>query len=116
MTASDCLFCKILDGDIPADIIYESEHAIAFRDINPQAPTHVLIIPREHIATINALDERSAQFVGSLFLAAKQIAQQEGIAESGYRVAMNCNAGAGQTVFHLHLHLLGGRTLSWPPG
>lgn len=116
MSAADCLFCKILAGTIPADIVYESEHAIAFRDINPQAPSHVLIIPRAHIATINALDADNASVVSSLFLAAKQIAQEEGIAESGYRVAMNCNAGAGQTVFHLHLHLLGGRVLGWPPG
>lgn len=116
MGSTDCLFCKILAGDIPADIIYESETAIAFRDINPQAPTHVLIIPRRHIATINALDSGDAQQVGELFLAAKQIARDEGIAERGYRVAMNCNAAAGQTVFHLHLHLLGGRDLSWPPG
>jgi len=114
--STDCLFCRILAGEIPADIIYESETAIAFRDINPQAPTHVLIIPRRHIATINALDSGDAQQVGELFLVAKQIAKEEGIAARGYRVAMNCNAAAGQTVFHLHLHLLGGRDLSWPPG
>ena len=116
METKDCLFCKILAGDIPADIIYESESAIAFRDINPRAPTHVLIIPRKHIATINALDAHDAQQVVELFLAAKQIANEEGVAERGYRVAMNCNAAAGQTVFHLHLHLLGGRELGWPPG
>jgi histidine triad (HIT) family protein len=116
MGSADCLFCKILAGDVPADIVYESETAIAFRDINPHAPTHVLIIPRKHVATINALAADDAQLVGELFLAAKHIARQEGIAERGYRVAMNCNAAAGQTVFHLHLHLLGGRVLSWPPG
>jgi histidine triad (HIT) family protein len=116
MGSADCLFCKILAGDIPADIVYESETAIAFRDINPHAPTHVLIIPRKHVATINALAADDAQLVGELFLAAKHIADQEGIAERGYRVAMNCNAAAGQTVFHLHLHLLGGRKMSWPPG
>jgi histidine triad (HIT) family protein len=116
MGSVDCLFCKILAGDIPADIVYESEHAIAFRDINPQAPTHVLIIPRQHIATVNALESGDAQLVGELFLAAKQIARQEGVAERGYRLTMNCNAAAGQTVFHLHLHLLGGRDLGWPPG
>jgi histidine triad (HIT) family protein len=116
MGSADCLFCKILAGDIPADIVYESETAIAFRDINPQAPTHVLIIPRRHIATINALDADDAHLVGDLFLVAKHIAREEGVAERGYRVAMNCNAAAGQTVFHLHLHLLGGRDLSWPPG
>jgi histidine triad (HIT) family protein len=116
MGSVDCLFCKIIAGDIPADIVYESEHAIAFRDINPQAPTHVLIIPRQHIATVNALESGDAQLVGELFLAAKQIARQEGVAERGYRLTMNCNAAAGQTVFHLLLHLLGGRDLGWPPG
>lgn len=116
MSSSDCLFCKILAGDIPVDIVFETEYAVAFRDINPQAPTHVLIIPREHIATINDLDVADEPTIGKLFIVAKQVAEQEGIAEDGYRVAMNCNAAAGQTVFHLHLHLLGGRRLGWPPG
>ena len=116
MNSPDCLFCKIVNGDIPADIIYQSDEVVAFRDINPQAPTHVLIIPREHIATINDLESGDETAVGNLFLAAKEIASQEGIAEPGYRVAMNCNEAAGQTVFHLHLHLLGGRQLGWPPG
>jgi histidine triad (HIT) family protein len=115
-SSDDCLFCKILAGEIPADIIFESDNAIAFRDINPQAPTHVLIIPRRHVATINDLEEGDAALVGNLFLAAKKIAADEGIADAGYRVAMNCNEAAGQTVFHLHLHLLGGRQLGWPPG
>lgn len=115
-SSDDCLFCKILAGEIPADIIFESDDAIAFRDINPQAPTHALIIPRRHVATINDLEEGDAALVGNLFLAAKKIAADEGIAEAGYRVAMNCNEAAGQTVFHLHLHLLGGRQLGWPPG
>ncbi len=113
---SDCLFCKVLDGDIPAEIIYESDTAIAFRDINPQAPTHVLIIPRRHIATINDLTSDDEKLVGSLYTAAKEIAAAEGHAQDGYRVVMNCNEGAGQSVFHLHLHLLGGRGLGWPPG
>jgi len=113
---TDCLFCKILAGDIPADIVYESDTAIAFRDINPQAPTHVIIIPRQHIATINDIDETDQEVVGSLYSAARVIAAAEGIAEGGYRTVMNCNEAAGQTVFHIHLHLLGGRTLSWPPG
>lgn len=113
---TDCVFCKILAGDIPADIIYESDRAIAFRDINPQAPTHVLIIPRQHIATINEITEDDHAVIGSLYLAAQEIARQEGCAEQGYRVVMNCNEAAGQTVFHIHLHLLGGRSLSWPPG
>ena len=112
----DCLFCKILAGDIPADIVYESDAAIAFRDINPQAPTHVLIIPRQHIATINDIGETDQEIVGSLYCAARDIAATEGIAEDGFRTVMNCNAAAGQTVFHIHLHLLGGRALGWPPG
>jgi histidine triad (HIT) family protein len=116
MSHSNCLFCKILAGDIPADIVYESETAIAFRDINPQASTHVLIIPRKHIATINEIAEEDEAIVGSLYSAAREIATAEGIAEEGYRAVMNCNEGAGQTVFHIHLHLLGGRILGWPPG
>ena len=116
MSHSNCLFCKILAGDIPADIVYESETAIAFRDINPQASTHVLIIPRKHIATINEIAEEDEAIVGSLYSAAREIATAEGIAEEGYRAVMNCNEGAGQTVFHIHLHLLGGRALGWPPG
>lgn len=116
MTNEDCLFCRILSGDIPADVIYESDTAIAFRDINPKAPTHVLIIPRRHISTINDIGEDDQEVVGSLYLAAKAIAAEEGFADEGYRAVMNCNAGAGQTVFHIHLHLLGGRQLTWPPG
>lgn len=116
MSSEDCLFCKIASGDIPADIVYESTEVVAFRDIKPQAPTHVLIIPRKHIATINDLQSGDEVELGNLFLAAKHIAAEEGIADPGYRVAMNCNEAAGQTVFHLHLHLLGGRQLGWPPG
>jgi histidine triad (HIT) family protein len=116
MKSADCLFCKIVAGDIPAEIIYESDSAIGFRDVNPQAPTHVLIIPREHIATINDLDAGHETIVGKLYTAAKTIAADEGLADDGYRVVMNCNEGAGQTVFHIHLHLLGGRSLGWPPG
>jgi histidine triad (HIT) family protein len=116
MSEQDCLFCKILNGDIPADIVYESDSAIAFRDISPQAPTHVLVIPRKHIATINDLGEDDQEIVGSLYLAAKDIARAEGLSDEGYRAVMNCNEGAGQSVFHIHLHVLGGRALSWPPG
>ncbi len=116
MSESNCLFCKILGGDIPADIVYESETAIAFRDINPKAPTHVLIIPRKHIATINEIAEEDQALIGSLYSAAREIAAAQGIAEEGYRAVMNCNEDAGQTVFHIHLHLLGGRALGWPPG
>ena len=113
---SDCLFCKIVNGEIPADIVFESDTAVAFRDISPQAPTHVLIIPRKHIATINDIDDDDQAIVGSLFSAARDVARQEEIADNGYRVVMNCNEDAGQTVFHIHLHLLGGRPMNWPPG
>ena len=113
---SDCLFCKIVAGDIPADVIHETDSTLAFRDINPQAPTHVLIVPRRHIARINDIATDDRELVGSLFTTAKEIAVAEGLADDGYRVVMNCNEAAGQSVFHLHLHLLGGRPLSWPPG
>ena len=116
MSGQDCIFCRIVDGDIPAEIIYQSESAIAFRDINPHAPTHALVIPRRHISTINDLNSGDTELVGSLFLAAKEIAQEEGLADDGYRVVMNCGEEAGQSVFHIHLHLLGGRVLNWPPG
>ncbi|MBT8080103.1 MAG: histidine triad nucleotide-binding protein [Gammaproteobacteria bacterium] len=116
MSNDDCLFCKIASGEIPADKILESDDVIAFRDINPQAPTHVLIIPRRHIATINDIEDADAADLGKLYIAAKEIAAKEGFAEQGYRVTMNCNAAAGQTVFHVHLHLLGGRDFTWPPG
>ncbi len=116
MSNESCLFCKILAGDIPAEIVYESDTAIGFRDINPKAPTHVVIIPRKHIATINDIQPDDQQVVGSLFTAAREIAEKEGHADVGYRVVMNCNEAAGQTVFHIHLHLLAGRAFSWPPG
>ncbi len=112
----DCLFCKILDKEIPADIVHESDTVLAFRDINPQAPTHVVIIPRKHIATINDIEPEHQKLVGRLFSVAQEIAAEEGFADEGYRVVMNCNRAAGQTVFHIHLHLLGGRNFSWPPG
>lgn len=115
-SSADCLFCKIAAGRIEADVVHEDENVVAFRDINPQAPTHVLIIPRNHVATINDLGEDEAGDVGRLFLAAKVIAKTEGLEERGYRVVMNCMEGAGQSVFHIHLHLLGGRPLKWPPG
>jgi histidine triad (HIT) family protein len=113
---SDTIFGQIARGEIPADILYEDQDVVVFRDVSPQAPTHVLVIPRKPIPTINDLEEGDAELVGKLFLAAKKVAEQEGIAESGYRAVINCNAGAGQTVFHLHLHLLGGRPMRWPPG
>jgi len=113
---SDTLFSKIAAGDIPADIVYQDEDVVAFRDIGPQAPTHVLVIPRKPIPTINDLEPGDAELVGKLFLAAKKIALDEGIAEAGYRTVINCNAAGGQSVYHLHLHLLGGRIMQWPPG
>ena len=116
MSNADCLFCKIAAGDIEAVIVYQNDQVLAFQDLNPQAPTHILVIPRKHIATINDIAESDTDVIGQLFLAAKEIATKEGIAEPGYRVVMNCNAGAGQTVFHVHLHLLGGRPFNWPPG
>ena len=113
---TDCIFCKIISGDIPGDIVYQNDDVLAFRDLTPQAPTHILVIPKKHISTINDLQAEDAELVGKMYLAAKQIAKDEGIDESGYRAVMNCNAGAGQTVFHIHLHILGGRGMSWPPG
>ncbi len=112
----DCIFCKIVAGDIPADIVLENQDVVVFRDLTPQAPVHLLAIPRQHIATINDLQAADAQRIGNLFLAAKTVARQEGITEDGYRTVMNCGADAGQSVFHIHLHILGGRALSWPPG
>lgn len=116
MNEHDCLFCKIAAGEIPAQIVHETDDTLAFRDINPQAPVHALVIPKRHIASINDLEEGDAAIIGKLFLAARDIAAEEGFAEPGYRVTMNCNAAAGQTVFHVHLHLLGGREFTWPPG
>lgn len=113
---SETIFSRILSGDIPADIIYEDADVVAFRDVNPQAPVHVLVIPRKPIPTLNDAQPEDTELLGRLFLAAAKVAAQEGIAESGYRTVVNCNAGAGQTVFHLHLHVLGGRPLQWPPG
>ena len=113
---TDCLFCKMIAGDIKADTVYEDDLVYAFRDINPQAPTHVLVVPKRHISTLNDLNDEDSETIGRLFLAAKTIAQQEGIDEAGYRTLINCNAAAGQTVFHIHLHILGGRAMGWPPG
>lgn len=113
---SDNLFLKIIKREIPADIVYETEDVLAFRDINPQAPTHVLIIPKIHIRTVNDMQLEHAELVGKMYLAAKEIAKNEGLADAGYRLVMNCNKSAGQSVFHIHLHLLGGRTFNWPPG
>jgi histidine triad (HIT) family protein len=104
------------NGEIEPDVVYQDDDVLAFRDVNPQAPTHVLIIPKTHISTINDLTPEHEALIGKLYLAAKQVASDEGLAERGYRVVMNCNAEAGQSVFHIHLHLLGGRAMQWPPG
>ena len=111
-----CLFCKIVRREIPASLVYEDEHIVAFNDINPQAPVHVLIIPRRHVDSLNALESSDEELVGAMARVAASIAQDRGIAESGYRTVFNTNRDAGQTVFHLHLHLLGGRNMTWPPG
>ena len=113
---SECLFCRIVAGDLPASIVFQDERLIAFEDINPQAPTHLLIVPRRHVATLNELTAEDDGLVGEIIRRAAAIAKDRGIAEGGFRTVFNCNAGAGQTVFHIHLHLLGGRPLEWPPG
>ena len=111
-----CLFCRIASGEIPASKVYEDDEVLAFNDINPQAPLHVLVIPKRHISTTNDLSATDDGLVGTLVRRAAAIARENGYADRGYRVVMNCNAEAGQTVFHIHLHLLAGRGLGWPPG
>ncbi|MBI3561688.1 MAG: histidine triad nucleotide-binding protein [Gammaproteobacteria bacterium] len=113
---SDCLFCKIVKGQIKSDIVYQDDDVIAFRDINPQAPHHILCIPRQHIATVNEFTPTQAPLIGKLVLTASNIAKQLQVDQDGYRIVMNCNRMAGQTVFHVHLHLLAGRPMHWPPG
>ncbi|MEW7978899.1 MAG: histidine triad nucleotide-binding protein [gamma proteobacterium symbiont of Phacoides pectinatus] len=113
---SDCLFCKMAHGEITPDVVYEDDTVLGFRDINPQAPVHVLLIPKRHISTLNDLEAEDGELIGRLYLAAKRVAAQEGVAEGGYRTLFNCNGDGGQEVFHLHLHLLGGRQMRWPPG
>jgi len=109
---ADCLFCKIANHDIPSDIVYEDERVVAFNDINPQAPVHSLIIPRKHISTINDIETADESLVGYLVSVAKKLAEKNDLSEPGYRIVMNCNQQGGQTVFHIHLHLLGGRQLT----
>ena len=113
---NDCLFCKIIGGQIPGQFVHQDDRLVAIRDINPQAPLHVLIMPRQHIATLNDLAEADDALVGAMNRAAAAIAKAHGYAERGYRTVFNCNEDAGQTVFHIHLHLLAGRGLGWPPG
>ena len=112
----DCVFCEIRDGNIPATKVYEDEQFLAFRDINPQAPTHILLIPREHIASLNDLKEEHRDMLGEMLLVAKKLARDAQIDQDGYRLVVNCNRQAGQEVFHLHMHVLGGRMFTWPPG
>jgi histidine triad (HIT) family protein len=114
--SSDCLFCKIRDGQIPAKIVYKDERCLAFEDIRPVAPTHVLFVPLEHIASVNEMTAEHRELVGHLTFAAAKLARERGHAEGGYRLVVNTNRDAGQTVFHIHLHLLAGRPLEWPPG
>lgn len=112
--SGDCLFCRIASGEVPAGLVAETEDAVAFRDISPKAPLHVLVIPRRHIASLNEADD--AQLLGRLLALAANVARDEGIAESGYRIIINTRADGGQTVDHLHIHVMGGRHMEWPPG
>jgi histidine triad (HIT) family protein len=116
MSNNDCLFCRIIAREIPGSIVYEDDRVLAFNDINPQGPTHVLVVPKKHIASLNDLTPGDDQIVGEVVRRAAAIARERGIAESGFRTVFNTNRGAGQTVFHIHLHLIGGRGLHWPPG
>ena len=113
---NDCLFCKMVRGDIHPKTVMDTPEILAFHDLNPQAPTHILVIPKKHIATLNEAKPEDENLLGKMVLATAHIAQDFGFAASGYRTVFNCNQDAGQTVFHIHLHLLGGRHLSWPPG
>jgi histidine triad (HIT) family protein len=113
---SDCIFCRIADGEVPATVVRQDEHTVAFRDLDPKAPLHVLVIPRRHIASVNDMTETDVEVMGALFIAARDVAAAEGVAADGYRVVMNTGAAAGQSVHHVHLHVLGGRDLRWPPG
>ena len=112
----ECIFCNIASGKFPADILYEDDEVIAFRDINPVAPAHILVIPRRHIATANEFDEQQAALIGKLMVTASKLAKELDFADNGYRLVMNCNHDGGQTVYHVHLHLLAGRHMRWPPG
>ena len=116
MSEHNCLFCRIVAGEIPAEIIYSDDRSLAFRDINPQAPVHALIIPREHIESLDEASQQDEAMLGHLLRVGARVANEQGLSESGYRTIINTGAGAGQSVFHLHVHIIGGRALSWPPG
>ncbi len=113
---TSCVFCRIVEGSLPAEVLYESDTVVAFRDANPQAPVHVLLIPKEHLVSMADVEDRHAGMLADLFQAARQVARVEGVAESGWRVVSNVGREGGQHVFHLHVHLLGGRPMGWPPG
>ncbi|MER7205639.1 histidine triad nucleotide-binding protein [Streptosporangium sp. NPDC000239] len=116
MSEADCLFCRIVAGEIPADVVHETERTLAFRDVNPQAPTHVLVVPKDHYQDAAALAAADHGLADEVLRTAHTVAEQEGVAEPGYRIVFNTGPGAGQTVFHVHGHVLGGRGLTWPPG
>ncbi len=116
MSAQNCIFCKIIEGTIPSEIVYSDEHTLAFRDLNPQAPVHVLVIPRTHVESLNDASSIDDATLGRVLHSAALVAQKEGLSETGFRTVINTGAGAGQSVFHLHAHVIGGRALSWPPG
>ncbi|MFQ5682471.1 MAG: histidine triad nucleotide-binding protein [Candidatus Binatia bacterium] len=113
---NDCLFCGIMDGKIKGELVYEDDSVAAFKDINPKAPVHILIVPRKHIATLLDVKDGDRDLIGDIFRVATQLARDQGISEDGFRIVLNCGSGAGQSVFHLHYHLLGGRSFTWPPG
>ena len=113
---TECIFCKIVGGEIPAEPVYQDDEVLAFRDINPQAPIHMLIVPKRHIATLNDITPNDTGLIGKLYLVARQLANDMGVADNGYRTLINCNKDGGQDVFHIHLHLLAGRRMGWPPG
>jgi histidine triad (HIT) family protein len=112
----DCVFCKIANGEIPTNKVYEDDQIIAFKDLDPQAPVHILLIPKQHIDSLNKIDEKTSSVISHIFMVASSLAKKYGIAEDGYRIVNNCGVNGGQTVMHLHFHLLGGRSMKWPPG
>lgn len=116
MSDDTCLFCRIVDGEIPADVVHETERVLAFRDIDPKAPTHVLVIPKKHVRSLGHAEDGDESLLGALMLAARDVARSEGVAESGFRAVANAGEHGGQAVHHLHVHVLGGRALDWPPG
>ncbi|HEX8072599.1 MAG TPA: histidine triad nucleotide-binding protein [Pyrinomonadaceae bacterium] len=116
MSEQNCIFCQIVAGEVPAEIIHQDEQSMVFRDTNPQAPVHVLVVPREHLESLDEATQREEAMLGHLLRVAARVANEQGLSESGYRTVINTGAGAGQSVFHLHVHVLGGRAMNWPPG